>query len=261
MNYGLYLAASGTLTSLHRMDVVANNLANSETPGFKPLVASTRQRETAQVEDRLATLPSNVLLERLGGGVMLMPTRVSLRQGNLETTNRPFDVAIEGTGFLVLRQGAGTGPESLRFSRDGRLAINPRGTLVQASTGLPVLDTTDRPITLAQNEAVSIDSSGNVSQGGRQVASIQVAEVPQTQGLRPAGNGLLTTSPAVMAKRTPATGAQLRQGTIERSAVDPLKAMLAISAAERDAGGSARLIQMFDQLMDRAVNSFGRTLA
>ncbi len=260
MQYGLYLAASGTLTSLHRMDVLANNLANSETAGFKPLSWSTRQRDPARVEDQLPNLPSNELLERLGGGVMLMPARVSTKQGAPETTGRPLDVAIEGEGYLVVRQGAGSAPASLRFTRDGRLSLNASATLVQASTGLPVLDTTDQPIRVDSSRPVRIDADGAVRQGETVVGRLQISRPPSAEQLRPLGDGLLGVPAATMAKRRRAEG-QLVQGAVEKSTVDPVRTMVALGAAERQAGSTTRMIQYFDQLMDRAINGLGRTLA
>lgn len=74
MYYGIQLAASGALTSLYRTDVLANNLANINTAGFKPDMVYTRQRDTARVEDDLPFLPTDDLLERLGAGSTWPPT-------------------------------------------------------------------------------------------------------------------------------------------------------------------------------------------
>ncbi|MFO0493203.1 MAG: flagellar basal body protein, partial [bacterium] len=93
MNYGLYLSASGTLNALYRMDVAANNLANSETTGFKSDITAAMARDAANPEDGLH-LPSNKLLEKLGGGVLAGPNRTAWRQGALQTTNHDLDVGI-----------------------------------------------------------------------------------------------------------------------------------------------------------------------
>lgn len=257
MNYGLYLAASGTLSNLYRMDVFANNLANSQTTGFKPVFATVRARDAASVEDGLSTLPSSRMLEQLGAGVMMLPNRVSLRQGTPETTGRKLDLAIQGDGFFVVQEGRGSDPASLRLTRDGRLALDGQGRLVQASSGKPVLDRSGRAITLAPDRDISIDAAGAVLQGGVRVGDIQFVSIPDTANLQPRGAGLFTAPPAVIAKRSPATG-QLIQGAIEGSAVDPIRATMDIASAERAVGSSTRLIQLHDQLMDRAINTFGR---
>src|SRR5690606_13067862 len=75
MDYGLYLSAAGVLTNMHRTDVHANNLANVATTGFKPDFAVIRQRLPERLEDNIADVPAHELLERLGGGVLVDPTR------------------------------------------------------------------------------------------------------------------------------------------------------------------------------------------
>lgn len=112
MNYGLQISASGVLTSMYRQDVLANNLANMSTVGYKPDVPTTMLRDPARIEDDLGFMPSNDLIERLGAGVLSAPNRVSFAQGALETTNRPMDLAIEGDGFFVVRNDSGGGPGS-----------------------------------------------------------------------------------------------------------------------------------------------------
>ena len=76
MNYGLYLSASGVLTNLYRQDVFANNLANSETVGFKPDSPTVRQREPEAIEDNLGLGASQRLLDKLGGGVLAGPQSI-----------------------------------------------------------------------------------------------------------------------------------------------------------------------------------------
>ena len=88
ISYGMHLSASGALTSMHRQDVITNNLANARTPGFKPDIALQIARDPARIEDGLGNLPSNQLLERLGGGTHVLPTIVSFAQGVLEQTDR-----------------------------------------------------------------------------------------------------------------------------------------------------------------------------
>ncbi len=255
MNYGLYLSASGILTSMYRMDVLSNNLANSETAGFKPVMAGARQRDTAKVEDHL-TLPSDRLLEKLGGGVLLTPNQLSMEQGATELTGRPFDIALQGEGFLVLGSGGATGAD-VKLTRDGRLAINAQGQLVQAATGAPVLDRGDRPITLKGDQDLVIGPDGVVSQGGAPVAQLQIAKVADPSKLRAAGQGAITGPKAMLAGRSPGP-ATVVQKSIERSAVDPIQTMVDIAAAERAVGSNARMIQTQDSLLDRAINVFGK---
>lgn len=251
MNYGMYVSASGVLTSLYRQDVHANNLANVNTAGFKPDITATVARESARVEDGLGHLPSNLMLERLGAGVLLAPNRVSAQQGSIEQTGAPLDLAIEGEGYFVVGTADGS-----RLSRDGRLAMNADGVLVQAASGMPVLDAAEQVIRLDPMRPVTVGIDGTVSQGGAGDVRLGVVAVDPA-GLRKIGDNLLEAPPAAMNARRPAPG-RIHQGAVEGSAVDPIKAMMGVTSAANSVGNNARMIQLFDELMNRAISTFAR---
>src|SRR5687767_1053211 len=105
MIYGLYASASGVLSNSYRQDVIANNIANAETVGFKRDLAVFQERRTAAQRAGLSPRRwSNPALERLGGGVGAAATYVDLSAGELETTGRPLDLAIHGEGFFAVRE-------------------------------------------------------------------------------------------------------------------------------------------------------------
>ena len=257
MNYGLYLSASGALTSMHRLDALTNNLANVNTVGFKPHTPVVRQRDAARQEDGLFRLESNELLERLGGGVQLEETRIGFTQGALKQTGNPLDLAINGDGFLMIRGDQSGNEAELLLTRDGRLSLDSSGTLVQTTTGRPVLSLAGEPIRLNRNEDVLIDSSGRVTQGGAQVAQLRLVDVEDRQRLSKRGDGLFgLTSDAIESLR-PADGL-IKQGEIEGSAVDEMRELIRVQSAAGDARTNLAMIQYHDRLMDRAINRLGR---
>lgn len=258
MNYGLYISASGILTSMYRQDVYANNLANVETVGFKADTVSTRLRDPARVEDGLGLLPSNKMLETLGAGVLISPNRVAMTQGPLERTEDPMNLAIKGEGFLVVSTGSGSGEERFRLTRDGRLARRPDGMLVQSGTGALVMDDSDRPISLGATP-ITIDRDGTVHQDGGTVAKIQLTTVPDPTLLEKAGNNGFKISATAIASRRPA-GGEIAQGHLERSAVDPIDAIMRFTNAAGDVAQSTKMIQMYDELMGRTINTFARVV-
>ena len=132
MNYGLYLAAGGTMTSMHRLEVAANNLANANTTGFKPDLAVSQARLPARLNDAAMAAPPRELLEQLGGGHWLGASRFDLSQGPLEATDNALDVAIDGEGFFVV---ASDGQSQALLTRDGRFTLNDRGELVSSASG------------------------------------------------------------------------------------------------------------------------------
>lgn len=257
MNYGLQISASGAMTALYRQDVLTNNLANASTAGFKADVSAARQRSAARIEDGLFSLPSNRMLERLGAGAMMAPNRIDFGQGSLERTNSTLDLAIQGSGFFVLRDDSAGNGDRLRLSRDGRFVRDASGQMVNAGNGMPVLDTQDRPIVLNGTGEVQIDADGTVRQGARVVAKVQLVDVPNTDVLAKDGRSVFRAPADALASRRPAAGT-VKQGYVEQSSVDEIRTIMAITTASRDFESNIGMIQRADRLMDRAINQLGR---
>jgi len=255
MNYGLYVSASGLSTTIARQDVLANNLANVATTGFKPDQFAVRQRDVVRAEDGLPSMPSNELLERLGAGVMPVPTSVDVTPAAMESTDRALDVAIEGEGFLLVR--AEPGRDGLRLTRDGRMAIRPDGTLVTASEGRPVLGSNDLPITVRRDTPIRIDAEGRVIQDGDEVGRLRVVTPPDPRTLVKVGGNLLRLPRGERGPLRDATGL-VRQGMVEASGVDAIRAMMGVTNASRGAESLTVMIGYYNELMGRAINSFAR---
>ncbi|MHC4220740.1 MAG: flagellar hook-basal body protein [Planctomycetota bacterium] len=256
MNYGLYLAASGALTNLHRQEVLTNNLANATTVGFKPDLVFARQRRPERLEAGVGTDPQ-LLLEQLGGGPALMPTRPDLSQGALQATSNDLDVAIEGKGYLVVRTGTGSGPEDIRLTRDGRLSMNLKDELIMTTTGMRVLSTANRPIRLDRRQPVQINANGDVLQGGRTVATIQIAEPQDPDAIVKAGDNVLRDISNGPIARRPADGS-LRQGHVESSGVEPITALKDLVNAVKSVEANVKMMQYHDHIMGQAINTMGR---
>jgi len=256
MSYGLQISASGLFTAMYRQDVYANNLANADTPGFKPDIPSAMPRDVVRREDGVQYLPSNPLLERLGAGALLNRNAISFAQGSLRTTGNALDVAITGSGFLTVRDREDGKPVT-RLTRDGRLSRNAAGTLVLASSGAAVLDERGNPISIPSGPSPTIDGDGTIRQNGAAIAQLRVIDVPEPQRLGKVGNSLFSVSEADLRKATPATG-RLTQRAIEESGADEIKTIMDMTSASRSVDAQVALIQQHDRLMDRAINGLGR---
>ncbi|MBY0308324.1 MAG: flagellar hook-basal body protein [Phycisphaerales bacterium] len=253
MNYGLYLSASGMFSALHRMDTAANNLANVETVGFKPDLATTMARDAVRQEDRVWNLPSDAMLERLGGGVLMAPTAVNFSQGALEQSASDLSIALQGDGFFRVR-GADGQP---RLTRDGRLAIDSQGVILQAGTGLPMLDESGSPIRINPGipGPLEIGADGTVRQDQAVAGRLAVVAPKDPRSLRKEGNALFALPSG--AEPGPAD-ATVVQHALERSGADAVAALLEISDAERSVTFNSKMITSYDDLMSRAVSTFGR---
>lgn len=257
MYYGIDIASSGVLTALGRLDALANNLANIDTPGYKPVQALTMQRDPARIEDNLGTLPSNELLERLGAGVLLAPSRIAFRQGPVETTGNELDLAFDGDGFFTVRGASNGSSDELFLSRDGRLSVNERGMLVQASSGMPVLSTQNSPIYLRDDEPVEIDGEGTIRQGGAAVARLRLVDVADRSSIRHVGDNILAIDSNATAGLRSATG-RVIQRAIEGSGVEEVSALLEVQGASRAVGANISVMSYQDRMVERAINTFAR---
>ncbi|MEM9066748.1 MAG: flagellar hook-basal body protein [Planctomycetota bacterium] len=250
MNYATQISTSGVLGALYRQDVATNNLANLNTPGFKPDMPQMHFREAARVEDDLFHLPSDELLEKLGAGVKAGPNTVVFKQGAVSTTGNPLDVAIQGEGFFSVLSG-----DETRLSRDGRFTMDADGVLRSAASGWAVLDDGGSPIELDPRLQVAITPTGEVMQGGAEVAKIGLVDVADRTGLTKLGDGTFAFEPAI--QLTEATGSVV-QGALESAAVDEIKALLAVTNAAGGVRSNIGMMTYQDRLMDQAINTFGR---
>lgn len=257
MNYGLYISASGALNAVHRQDLYSSNLANLNTVGFKPDIATTRQRNAARVEDDLGYLPSNTMLERLGAGVMAAPTRTDFSQGVIRSTDNELDLAIRGDGFFTLIAEQDTTGDRLRLSRDGRFSLDGSGRLVSATSGMPVAGTNGQPIRLTNDGPITVKPDGSIIQNGDTVASLSLISVPNRSSLQKGPDGLFVANQAQMANRRQADG-HIEQHAVEEAAVNEIDALMAIESASRGAQANLGMISYHDRLLDQAINRFAR---
>ncbi|MGI9014675.1 MAG: flagellar basal body rod C-terminal domain-containing protein, partial [Phycisphaerales bacterium] len=172
-------------------------------------------------------------------------------------TGNDLDLAIRGEGFFVVNSGKGDGNEKLRFTRDGRFTLNASNQIVMATTGMQVLDENDLAIEVRPGAVLRIDPSGLVFEDEKPLARIQVAAIPNRTSLRKAGDGMFASNSNAQNSRLPAT-ANLEQGFVESSAVDPILALSHMVNLTKTVQANARMLQFHDSLMDQVINRVGR---
>ena len=255
MIYGLYLSATGIMTNSYRQDVIANNLANVETGGFKRAMAVFQERPPEAAVDP-SRRSGNPLLDRIGGGRLASPTAFDHGQGGIEPTGNPLDMALQGRGYF----GVAT-PGGPMLTRNGSFYINPAGTLVTADdAALPVLGPDRQPINLAGHAAtdLSVSPDGVISAGGLEVARVGTFDVPDLTGLEPVGgNRFRPASPDAPDALRPAP-ALIRGGAVERSNVDATVEMTRLIDAQRQLEANATLLKIQDSTLGKLVNEAAR---
>ena len=140
MNYGIYISAEGAMTQSTRMEVIANNLANAATVGFKRDLAIAQSRLAEQTQRGL-DIPGSRGINDLGGGVEVTQTVTDFAPGPIKNTGGESDLAIPGDGFFMIRRGNQdflTRAGNFQFSSLGEL-ITQDGDQVLTEDGEPVI--------------------------------------------------------------------------------------------------------------------------
>jgi flagellar basal body rod protein FlgG len=251
MIYGLYLSASGVVTNSFRQDVIANNIANSETIGFKRDLANLQQRPTAAAERGDMSKSIDPMLENIGGGLLASRASVDTSQGEFEPTGNNLDVAIEGNGFFAVSSG-----KDIRLTRNGQFLVDRQGRLALANDkGQTVLDNKQTPIQLDSTSPVSIASDGTISQGGKNVAQLGLFDISDPAKLRKDGGTLLSfPKESTLAAVTPT----LHDQALERSNVEPAGELTQLMDTQRQLEANANMIHIQDETLDKLVNDVGK---
>jgi flagellar basal-body rod protein FlgF len=252
MLYGLYLSATGVITSAYRQDVIANNLANSETIGFKRDLATFFQRPAEDQQNPQLAQYGNKMLDKIGGGTFASPTEVDTSQGTLDPTGNDLDAGILGPGFFTVMGKNGT-PS---LTRDGRFRIDRAGNLTLSNDQAnPVLDAKGKPIVLDPNLPTRFGVSGQVYQADVPVGQLGFVDITDPSKLTKQGGSLYSYDPANGTR--PAQGT-IQSGFMERSNVDPAPELTDLMEAQRSLEANANMIHYQDQMLGDLVNTVGK---
>lgn len=254
MIYGLYLSAQGAETQALRQSVLANNMANAGTTGFKPDIPLFR----AHLPYDLTHLQPNSIpdtLDQQTGGVEMVATVTDHRQGPLNVTNAPLDVAVVGPGFLQVSNGTDT-----LLTRNGHLTLDPTGTVVSVNDGAKVLSTDGQPIVIPpETQNISIAGDGTVSGTSFNgivvpLGQLAIVEPGDYASLKKEGDSHYSTTGEVL----PAVAAQLRQGVIEESAMNPVEGMVELIQTARAFEMNMNMMKHQDEMLGQLIQSVPR---
>jgi flagellar basal-body rod protein FlgG len=252
----LWISKTGLDAQQTKMDVIANNLANVSTNGFKrmrpvfeDLLYQTLRQPGAQSSE-LTRLPSGL---QMGTGVRPVATENIFLQGGLQQTGNPRDVAIQGEGFFQILLPDGT----LAYTRDGAFQSDQDGQLVTASGFLLQPAITIPPntlsITIARDGTVSALTAGTAAP--LPVGNIQLTNFINPAGLQRFGENLYleTASSGVPNPEIPGINGTglLNQGFVETSNVNVVEELVEMIQTQRAYEINSRSIQTSDQMLQR----------
>jgi flagellar basal-body rod protein FlgF len=225
MERGLYIAASGMMAEQVRQDLIAHDLANASTSGYKPDRVASKSFGEMLLSDTADGTP----VGSLGLGTQIDRQVTDMSAGPLRDTGEPLDFAVEGDGFFAVRTSGG-----VRYTRDGQFAASARGTLVTAA-GDDVLGPDGAPI--------RIGTDGKVA-----AADVGVVSLPNA---RREGDNLFTGTAGGTAAGT------VRAGALEGSGVDPVTTMVEMMSSLRAFESGQRVITTIDSTLQKAANQVG----
>lgn len=234
---GLYTAAAGMVVEQQRLDIVANNLANAATPGYRADVAVSSALPSLflyRLNDVLASLPGSGVapVGFLGTGVAVAEVGTLSRLGPYRETGRRLDFALRGPGYFVVST-----PQGLGYTRNGAFQESQDGTLV-TSEGYPVL-------TRSGGTARADDPS--------LAESLAVVDAPPGVNLAKTGSSLFSAPEPLRPAAT-----EVVTGVLEEANVSPVESMVELITAMRAYEAGQKAIQIQDQTLDKLLNQVVR---
>jgi len=275
---GLYTGASGMVAQMHRMDVLSNNLANVDLNGYKrdisvhkafPELLIRRMDDDGVINLGFASIDVAPVVGKLGTGVEQNEAYTVFTQGPLKQTDRPFDLALEGRGFMSVQVG-----DEERYTRNGAFLIDKQGFLV-TKDGHKVLGERG-PVKLKKNNFV-VDQDGVIWQNStfadddtrlvsleendwenmERVDQLKLVDFRRDRFLKKQGSSFWKDTEESGPARVigPDERPKIRQGFLEGSNVNPVTEMVRMIEVNRTYEANQKLIQAEDGLLDRLLNN------
>jgi flagellar basal-body rod protein FlgF len=253
---GLYTSGHGMLTLQMKMDVVSNNLSNTDTTGYKKDsltfesfgdIMTSRMYDTKDLPSRSVSVGKMSLFNNIG------QIFTNFAQGHYEQSGSPTDMAMNGdnAAFFSVLKAEDSGEMKEYYTRDGGFVVSTTGVL-STRAGLPVVGQ-NGPIYLTGSD-FNVTASGGIIQDGVLVDTLKVRSFQNPDTLRKFGYNLVETTDESTDK--PFTGTVL-QGSLEASNVDAVREMVDMITIMRGYEANAKLVQMQDGTLDKAVNEIG----
>jgi flagellar basal-body rod protein FlgF len=244
MNSGLYSAYSGLRANADMLEVLANNLANLNTTGFKGDETFFRLYNRAVSESGLPPLD-----QAINDSTVVQGTVVNFQGGPMTATGRDLDAALEGAGFFVVETPAGA-----RYTRNGHFQVNSQGRLV-TSEGFTVMGK-GGAITLPPGK-VSISQNGAIEVNGTAVDSLKIVDIADKTQLQKAGSSMFQAKAGAVEQEVRET--QVRQGSLEQSNINPVQQMMLMINMMRQFEGLQKAINtVMNTLNEKSVNQVGK---
>lgn len=246
---GFYNLTSGMLSQGRRMDVVANNMTNIATAGFKAEHYTDRTFDEVMVSRIGNIIKSPYQTMETYQSHILAPDQLytDFGQSSFEETTLPLDFAIQGEGFFAIDTGDG-----VAYTRAGSFTLDDEGYLCLSELGR-VLDQEGNPIQMPTDK-LDPDKQGNLyTEDGTYLGTLGVFMFEDNQALERTPYGLFIGEGAQVNEDV-----VIHHGWVERSNVNLVKEMTNMITTQRALQSAAQMSKIYDQVITRAVNDIGR---
>jgi len=241
-------AASGMRARMESLDMLANNLANASTAGFKV----DREFYSTWISPE-ADESNNLAGTRSSEAPVVDRQWTDFSQGLISATGNPLDAALEGDGFFVARS-----PNGPVYTRNGAFHLDAQGVL-STSDGYPVLGTDDNPISLNPAQPVAIDQNGGIQQGGVSRGALAVVSFTAPAGLSKAASANFALSATGL--KPSASDAHVRQGYVEAANVQPAETAVRLVSVMRQFDMLQRAMSLGNEMNQKAIDAVARVSA
>ena len=234
MDSGFYAACAALMARSQALDLVANNLANTSTPGYRA------QHNIFRSFLATASNQGSDLSQAVNNFGILGGSQMDLTQGNLEHTGNDLDFAVQGPGFFVVQTANGR-----MFTRNGNFQVSPQGQLI-TSEGDPVMG--ENGIIHVLGGPTTVSPDGTISVNGAVSGKMELVEFPPGTALESVGK---TYYSAPAKSDVAATKSTIAQGNLENSNVNPVSSAVELVTVQRYAEMMQRALSMFHSELNR----------
>lgn len=243
MTNGLYTTAVGLVPQMYKQEVIANNLANINTVGYKKDGIYFQRILEGEMFSRLDLGDDEFIPQ-------VKKIATNFQQGSLISTRNQLDFALSGEGFFVIQT-----PQGMAYTRNGNFTMNPDGLLV-TNLGYPVLGE-DGEIELKEIDSFQVTAQGEILLNGEKTNKFRVMKFDQPEALEKTGNNLFRIK-AGFTDGIELETAVVKQGYLEQSNVKVSEEMVEMLMTLRRFEAMQRTIKMHNETILKAVNELGR---
>ena len=257
---GLYTSAAGMLPMPYRQDLIANNLANANTPGYKQdrafiralvdadLYLNEYQIASTGTPPRMVNISPPAFRASVGNSSQVVQMVTEFTQGAMDVTDIDFNLAIEGDGFFTVQT-----PGGVRYTRGGNFSMDPDGNLVTIQ-GHQVLGITG-PLNV-QGGKLKVQQNGDVYVDDIIIGSLQISDFDKPYELNKVTDNLYIPRGGPGAR--PAENFTVKQGMLEKANAHPIDQLVSMIELQRSFEFGQRAISLQDETLHQAVTQIAR---